>query len=199
MEHPLPTDLLLQPLLLKRYSPRAFSDKAVDKQILHRIFEAARWSASCNNEQSWRFIVGMKNRGDTYQKIYDCLLDGNKRWVKYAPVLMLICSAKEFSYNHSNNPWHLYDAGQAAVHITIQALHEGIQVHQMAGFYPQKATDSFAIPPEFTVATIMALGYAGDPAMLDDDLKAKEIAPRIRKPLSDIVFSGNWGNPCDCI
>lgn len=199
MEHVLTTDIPLNPLLLRRYSPRAFSDLPVDKEILHRIFEAARWSASCNNEQSWRFIVGVKNSGDTYQKIYDCLTDGNKRWAKYAPVLVLICSAKEFSYNHSSNSWHLYDAGQAAVHMTIQALHEGIQVHQMAGFYPQKAADAFAIPPEFTVATVMALGYAGDPAMLEQDLMEKETTPRIRKPLTDIVFSGNWGIPCDSL
>jgi nitroreductase len=199
MERLLPTDIPLNPLLLRRYSPRAFSNSPVDKEILHRIFEAARWSASCNNEQPWRFIVGTKNNGNTYQKIYECLTDANKRWTIHAPVLILICAATSFSYKGRSNPWHMYDAGQSAVHITMQALYEGIQVHQMAGFDQQKATTTFAIPPEYVVASAMAMGYAGDPAMLENDLREKETAPRIRKPLNDMVFSGTWGNTCDCM
>ena len=57
----------------------------------------------------------------------------------------------------------------------------------------------FSIPPEYVVASAMAMGYAGDPAMLEQDLLEKETAPRIRKPINELVFSGTWGNTCDCI
>jgi nitroreductase len=32
--------------------------------------------------------------------------------------------------------WAVYDAGQAAAHLTVQAEAEGLSVHQMGGFHP---------------------------------------------------------------
>jgi hypothetical protein len=44
-------------LIAKRWSPYAFSDRAVSTKDLQSLFEAARWTASSNNEQPWRYIV----------------------------------------------------------------------------------------------------------------------------------------------
>jgi nitroreductase len=41
-------------LIAKRWSPYAFSDRAVSVEDLQSLFEAARWTASSNNEQPWR-------------------------------------------------------------------------------------------------------------------------------------------------
>lgn len=42
-----------------------------------------------------------------------------------------------------------------------------------------------------TVAAI-ALGYFGEPQTLPEKLQQRENAPRIRKPLEELVFSGSW-------
>jgi nitroreductase len=199
METPFSAAGMLHPLLAKRYSPRAFENRAIEPEKLARIFEAARWSASCNNEQPWRFIVGQKGEGDTFERILGVLTENNQRWTKNAPVLMIVCSASLFSANGKPNKWHLYDAGQAAVHLTIQALHEGIYVHQMAGFDPQKAIEAFSIPSDIIPASAIAMGYLGDIASLPEDLQKREHQPRSRKPLNEMVFSGAWGNTSNFI
>jgi hypothetical protein len=50
--------------------------------------------------------------------------------------------------------------------------------------------------PEHTEAwTALAIGYAADPAKLPEALKERDLSPRPRKPLSEFVFTGKWGQP----
>lgn len=58
----------------ERWSPRAFADREVKPQDLRKIFEAARWAPSSNNEQPWRFILGLHG-SETYQKIGSALVE----------------------------------------------------------------------------------------------------------------------------
>ncbi len=189
------TSIKIHPLIKQRWSPRAFSEKPVEEEKLTSLFEAARWSASCFNEQPWRFVVGIKGKGSSYQRIFDCLAEGNQLWCQYAPVLILLCAKKTFTHNQKDNKWAFYDLGQAAAYISFQAMAEGLYVHQMAGFDPQKARNAFNIPDDFVPFTVMALGYLGDPDILPDNLKKSELGSRQRIPMKEIVFSENWGQP----
>jgi hypothetical protein len=42
---------------------------------------------------------------------------------------------------------------------------------------------------------MIAVGYSGDPAMLDDKLRQREIAPRQGKAVTAFVPSGTWNAP----
>jgi hypothetical protein len=44
-------------------------------------------------------------------------------------------------------------------------------------------------------ASVIAVGYAGDPDSLNETLRQREVAQRQRKPLDKFVFSGAWGHP----
>lgn len=180
-------------LIKKRWSPRAFSSKPVETEKLQRLFEAARWSASCFNEQPWRFILGLKDRGQAYKKIFETLAEGNKIWCRNVPVLVLLIAKKTFSHNGKANLWHQYDLGQAAAYLSLQATAEGLYVHQMAGFNPSKARELFSIPDDFEPFTVMAIGYLGQPDQLPDDLKEMETAARTRMQSNKFVFSEIWG------
>ncbi|MBN2431872.1 MAG: nitroreductase family protein [Acidobacteria bacterium] len=190
-----PVDYDIHDLLRRRWSPRAFSDRTIEPAVMRRIFEAARWSASCFNEQPWRFIVGIRGAGDTYDRITAALSPGNQRWTHTAPVLVLICSKKTFTHNSKPNDWHVYDAGQAAAHLTVQAMSESVFVHQMAGFSADKARELFQVPADYEVVTAMAMGYAGDPAQLPEELHKSELSPGSRRPLSGSVFGEEWDTP----
>src|ERR1700721_1142994 len=76
------------PIFLERWSPRAFEEREVSGADLRRIFEAARWAPSSNNEQPWRFILGRRN-SDTFQKIASSLVSFNQAWAPKAPTLIL--------------------------------------------------------------------------------------------------------------
>jgi nitroreductase len=182
------------PAIHHRWSPRSFSDKAVPSQILEKVFEAARWSASSFNEQPWRYLVGFK--GDaTYEKIYATLIAFNQYWAKSAPVLILGVASTKFAHNGTDNGYALYDLGAASSLLTLQAAELGLSTHSMAGFDAAAALAAFEVPTDFVAGAVIALGYQDEPAALgNEQMIAMEEAPRERKSLSEIVLSA-WGVP----
>lgn len=180
-------------LIRRRWSPRAFSGKEVSTADLKKLFEAARWAASSSNEQPWRFLVG--RRGDeTYQKIFNSLVEFNQLWAKSAPVLVLSVAKKTFSNNGSPNRHGLHDTGAATATLALQATANGLHSHSMAGFDTELARASFAIPSDYDMGAVTAIGYFGDPAGLPERMAKTEVSPRQRKPLEEFVFSA-WEKP----
>jgi nitroreductase len=193
MTKPTANDYPIDDLLRSRWSPLAFADRPIPAEALHSLFEAARWSPSSMNEQPWRFIVGSRDgTPETYAKLLDCLMPANQVWAQTAPVLLLCLGLGHFSRNGSPNPYALYDTGQAVAHLTIQASALDIAAHQMGGFDRDKARQIFAIPEDFVLGAVIALGYEGDPASLSDEkYRERHVNPvRERKPLGEIFLSG---------
>ncbi|TCK71571.1 nitroreductase family protein [Acidipila rosea] len=175
-------------IILHRWSPRAFADKEVSGDDLKKIFEAARWAASSFNEQPWRFLVG--RRGDaTYKKIFESLVEFNQLWAKSAPVLILSIGKKTFSHNGAANKYALHDVGAATAYLGLGATAAGLHTHSMAGFDSDKARASLAIPDDYEIGAVTALGYFGDSATLPEQMRQTEEAARSRRPLEEIVLS----------
>lgn len=181
-------------LISDRWSPYGFSDRPVSQSDLCGLFEAVRWSASSYNEQPWSFIVAAKDKPDRYEEILSCLLEGNQGWAGQAPVLMIAVASMRFSRNNKPNRVAIHDLGLAAATLTFEATARGLAVHQMAGILPDKARVLFAIPEGHDPITALAVGYAEAPESLPDALKERDSAPRTRKPLSQFVFEGKWGD-----
>ena len=183
----------LLPLFLGRWSPRAFSKREVSRADLKRVFEAARWAPSSGNAQPWRFIVGIKD-SETHAKLVSTLAGFNKDWAPKAPVLIL-GTTNAVNARGAANAYAMYDLGAAAVSITLAAEALGLATHQMGGFDHDAARKEFAIPESYQLGSVMALGYQDEPAALgNDELISREIAPRIRKPLNEMIFSA-WDEP----
>jgi len=195
MKYAQPSTEEVLPVVLERWSPRAFADRDVSHADLKKIFEAARWAPSSFNEQPWRFIVGHRDT-ETYKKIAEALVPANQAWALAAPVLSLSVAKTRFSNNDSPNYYALHDLGAADGFITLQAASMGIATHQMAGFDQAKAREAFAIPEIYAIGSVMALGYQGDPATLNERFQGQEQSPRSRKPLSEIALS-SWDHPAD--
>jgi nitroreductase len=182
------------PAVRQRWSPRSYADREVSHADLRKIFEAARWAPSSNNEQPWRFIVGLRG-SQTYQKIGSSLVEFNQAWALKASVLILGASKKHFSKNNADNAYHLFDLGSAKGFITLQAAALGLITHQMGGFDKNAARNALGIPEEFDIGSVMALGYQAEPsALTSEQMLNQEISPRTRKPLSEIVL-GAWNEP----
>ena len=128
-----------------------------------------------------------------WQKLLDCLVEANRTWAKNTPVLMLTAAKRAFSQSGKPNYHALHDTGMALANLMLQATSMGLAAHAMAGFHHDKARAAFGIPDDYDLGAAVAIGYPGDPASLPPRLQASETAPRTRKPLSDVVFSGVWG------
>ena len=193
MEKPAETQYPIHDLLKRRWSPRAFSDRLVEPATMRSLLEAARWAPSSSNEQPWSFIVATKQDPAEYARLLSCLVEGNIQWAQHAPVLMVSVARLSFEENGKPNRHAFYDVGQAVANLIVQATALGLVVHQMAGFHPDKVRELFGVPEQYEPVAAIALGYPGDPQSLPERLRNRELAPRERKPLTEFVFSGRWG------
>jgi len=188
------TDHPVHELIRSRWSPRAFSDKSIPDEVLRSLFEAARWAPSSNNEQPWAYIVATKDDTANFEKVLGTLVEFNVGWAKNAAALAIAVSKLTFAKNQSPNRNAQYDTGAATALLSVEATARGLVVHQMAGFDPQKARQSFAIPEEWDAIAALAIGFPGDPDSLPPKLKDRELAPRTRKPIGEFVMTGSWGH-----
>jgi nitroreductase len=185
-EHP------IHELLKKRWSPRSFSEKSIDIELLNQLFEAARWAPSSYNEQPWRFIVARKENQETYDRLASVMNEFNQSWATNAPVLVLALTKTTFDLDGRKNHHAGHDLGQAIAHLTFEATNHNLYVHQMAGISPDKAREIYDISDDYKPLTMFAIGYKGNPESLNDKLQKQETSPRSRKDLDEMVFDGEW-------
>lgn len=196
-EHPANTikiaavDHVIHPALQRRWSPRAFAPQPVEPQKLLSLLEAARWAPSSGNGQPWHFIVGVQGSA-THARLVEAIKEGNLPWAAQAPVLMLSV-ARTTTPSGRPAQYAFYDVGLAVANLTFQATMLDLFVHQMGGFEPEKARVLFAIPEDFAPVTMLAIGYLGEPGVLDERNRERELTPRTRRPLSEFVFEETWG------
>jgi nitroreductase len=187
------SEVPVEDLFLRRWSPRAFADTPIDTDTLKAIFSAGQWAASSFNEQPWRFILGRK--GDpVWQRIFESLVPANQSWTRFAPVLFASFAKKTFGPNNAANRVAQHDVGAASAQISLEATARGLHTHGMAGFDPDKLATSFGVPDDFEAVACWALGYRDDPEKLNEQQKQMELSPRKRKALAEIVFS-DWESP----
>ena len=191
MEKQADTQYPIHDVLRQRWSPRAFDDRSIEPEKLRSLFEAARWAPSSNNQQPWRFLVATKENKAGYDRLFNCLMEGNQTWAHRAPVLLLSVAELQFQ-DGSQNRHALHDTGMAVENLVIQATALGLVAHQMAGFRIDKARADCQIPHDYEPVAMIAIGYPGDPALLSDRLRVREVQPRSRKPVKEFVYSTTW-------
>jgi nitroreductase len=185
----------LHELVSNRWSPRSFSSQPVPREKLGSLLEAARWAASSRNEQPWRFIVVTRENAEAFGRAFSCLMEGNQQWNHNIPVLLFGIAKRTWSHNSTPNAYGWYDLGQAVANLAIQAVAEGLAIHQMGGFHKHRVRELFAIPDDYEPVVAVAIGYQGGLDALSEDQRQRETSPRSRKPLSELVFEGEWGEP----
>lgn len=186
----------IHPILAKRWSPRAFSDRIPSKEVLLSLFEAARWAASSSNLQPWRFIVATRAEPH-FERLAAGLVSGNS-WAAEAPVLManLVQNYRITSKGERRpNPHAWHDLGLAMGNLSAQATNLALHLHQMAGIKPETIAENFKInTDDFDVVSMVALGYH-DPDAVEDLSEAKrqsEKASRKRKELEELLSGESW-------
>jgi nitroreductase len=180
------TELL--PLLRDRRSIRAYDDAHVlaDGE-LSVLLEAARWSPSAGNSQPWAFLVS--RRGDAVHSAFvELLAPSVRRWAPDASALLFtlnqVASGPEAdALGYSD--YAQYDLGQAVAHLTLQASALGLGVHQFAAFDHDGLAAGAGVPPHWRVTTGLTIGLAVE----------SDLAPRTRRPLSDLAFGARFGEP----
>lgn len=183
-------------LFTSRRSARALDpNKLVTNVEILALCEAARWAPSAMNAQPWSFLV-LKKYEANYQVAFDILSEGNKIWVKNAPILIIAFAETINESTGKTNPTAYFDTGLAVENLIIQAVELGLIAHPMSGFDHYLLDRNLGIPENYKSVVIIAIGHPGNiNELANDDLINKEKAERVRKDISVNFFKSSFGTP----
>ena len=111
-------------------------------------------------------------------------MKGNQAWAHTASAL-IVAAAQTKGPDGADRPWALYDTGQAVAHLSLQAQHEGLAVHQMGGFDANRL--AALLTPDLTPLVVIAVGHRAPSTILAEPLATREVAPRIRLAIEDLL------------
>ena len=115
------------------------------------------------------------------------LVEFNQAWAVNAAVLIVgIAETADAEGKPASHA--VYDLGQSIAHLSVQAHHDGLYVHQMSGFDHDGVRSSFDLDARLEPTVVLALGPIGDAESLPDGLRERESAPRVRRPLAESVI-----------
>ncbi|MGT2509324.1 nitroreductase family protein [Cupriavidus basilensis] len=194
MSQPRSTEHDIHPLFLQRWSPRAFTGEAIEPATLLRFFEAARWAPSGYNAQPWRFVYGRRDT-PAWQPIFDALSEYNQGWARSASALVAILSRKVWIPPGKIEPQdivtHSFDAGAAWASLAFQVTLSGWHAHGIGGFDKARLREALAVPDDYAIEAVIAIGKQGNKSQLPEALQARE-QPTQRHPLAHLVAEGRF-------
>ncbi|MBN1165395.1 MAG: nitroreductase family protein [Candidatus Krumholzibacteriota bacterium] len=168
--------------LLERRSPsRAIAEDKLGRTDIEKLMHAAQLSASCYNNQSWRFLLLTEEAA--LEKGRKALSGGNS-WAKKAPLLIFGFSDPDLDCRlPDGRDYYLFDLGMAVQLILLQATELDLIARPMAGYSPSTVKREFNIPDEYEVYVAIAVGHKGDIEELDERLRVLSRGDRQRNPL----------------
>lgn len=186
--------------IAKRRALRAFADTPVPPEVERTLWEAVRLAPSHGNAQPTRVLVARSP--EVRSRLEAALSEGNRTWAPKAPLLCAIAALPGRDYRAKNfdgserELW-AFHAGIAVGNLLAQATALGLVAHPMASFDEPGVRAAFGAPESVRVLAVVAIGYPGDPAVLPEDLRARELAPQRRLPLELIVVEDQWSEAHD--
>lgn len=182
------TSAPLTDLLAARWSPRSYDENhQISDQELLSILEAGRWAPSSSNGQPWRFSVA-KRGTELHQKVVAGLTGFNQAWAPAASALIVVSVKRaEDGSSHKGN---FYDAGLAVALMSVQAQALDLYTHQMGGILHDQLHKDLGLPENLEVALVFSVGKKDSPEKFEGPALERELAPRTRLELSEIVLHG---------
>jgi nitroreductase len=153
---------------------RNYQDKPVPPDIVRRIVEAGRLTASSMNGQPWHFIV-VENR-DTLRQLGGLVRTGP--YIAQAPLAVVVVIEK--------TRFAVSDASRAIQSMILTACAEGVGSNWVGFLGLTEVKSLLGIPDDLDVLAILPFGY---PA------QAPSRGKKQRKLLSEVAHHGRFGQP----
>ncbi len=153
---------------------RSYQEKPIPNDLIERIVEAGRLSASSMNLQPWHFIV-VRDR-DTLRQLGALAKTGP--YIAQAPLAIAVVIDK--------SRFAVSDASRAIQTMMLTAWAEGVGSNWV-GFGGLEAVNSLLhIPADLEVLAIIPFGYPAD---------AVGRGKKNRKPRAEVVHGEQYGRP----
>jgi nitroreductase len=161
-----------------RKSVRSYMDRAVEKEKLTRVLEAARMAPSAGNRQEWRFVVVT----DPEKRSRLAEEAAGQRFIAEAPVVIVACAQSDGKIMRCGLACHPIDVAIAIDHLTLAAVAEGLGTCWIGAFNPDGVRAILGIPKDIVVVELLPLGYPKDP----------QPVAKSRLPMDTIVRYERW-------
>ena len=178
-----------------RWSPRAFDSSPIEEGHLMRLFEAARWAPSAFNVQPWRFLYALRD-GPDWERFLNLLVPANRDWACNSSAIVFIlsdCFMRDEAGNAVEPAYsHAFDTGAAWGQLALQAVHDGLHTHGIAGLDYEKATAELCVPDGYRIEMAVAVGRTHEQSdTLPEALREREV-PSDRMPIAKLAFAGSF-------
>ncbi|HEY6875889.1 MAG TPA: nitroreductase family protein [Candidatus Dormibacteraeota bacterium] len=152
---------------------REYEDRPVPDEVLRRIVDAGRLTASARNAQPWHFVVVRDREG--LRKLGSLVRTGPYT-ANAAAAIVVACE---------RNPYAMSDATRAIQSMILVAWGEGVGSNWTGFGGIEGVRKELGIPEELDVLAVMPLGYP----------KRKVVGRKNRKPLSEVASAERFGEP----
>jgi nitroreductase len=183
------TSAEIAPVLANRWSPRAYDvNHTASQHELLSILEAGRWAPSANNAQPWRFSIATRG-SELFDQIVGAFTGFNQSWAPNASALLVI-SVLNQKADGTPYPGALLDAGLAAQNMMIQTEELGLAAHPIGGMVHDEMRKVLDLADNLDPIMAMTIGKRADASVLEGAAYEREVAPRVRLELDEIVLHG---------
>lgn len=170
----------------KRRAFRALEPVVITDEIIAELVTAAQLTASCFNNQPWRFIFARSP--EALAQVREGLNKGNE-WAHRASVIIAAFAHRENDCIIKEREYYLFDLGMSVSALLLRATELGLVAHPIAGFDPEKIRKSLNIPEGAMIITLINVGKkSADTALLSEQQKETE-AERPRRLALENIFS----------
>jgi len=152
---------------------REYVDKPIPEDVLHRIVDAARLTASARNQQAWHFVIVLDR---DRRRTLGSLVRTGPYIAGAAAAIVIACDKNQYAMS---------DASRAIQSMILVAWAEGVGSNWTGFGGIEGVRKELGIPEELDVLAVMPLGYP----------KRKVIGNKNRKPLSEVASRERFGTP----
>ena len=174
-----------------RRAYRSLETIEVTRELVEDLATHAGLSASCFNNQPWRFVF-VYDRG-RLEEMWGALSRGNK-WVELASMIVAVFSRPEDDCRIRDRAYHQFDVGMATANLILRATELGLVAHPIAGFSPRKVKEILGIPEGYQVITLVNVGKKSGnihPYLSEGQAQAEKERPE-RLPLERYAFHNRY-------
>jgi nitroreductase len=167
-----------------RRAYRSLEPVNITKEIVEDLATHAGLSASCFNNQPWRYVFVYEK--EKIEQMFKTVSRGNK-WVQLSSLIIAVFSKPDDDCKIRDRIYHQFDVGMATAFLILRATELGLVAHPIAGFSPKKVREVLSIPDEYSVITLVIVGKKADSIheFLSKDQVEKEKNRPPRKKLTE--------------
>lgn len=155
---------------------REYDGRPIPDDVIHRIAEAARLTASASNQQPWHFVVVRERDG----------LRKLGALVRTGPYTANAAAAVIVAYLKEKGEFGISDASRAIQSMMLAAWADGVGSN-WTGFAGRmdNVRQEFGFPDEYDVLAVVPFGYP----------KRRVVGRKKRRPLGEVVSAETFGRP----